>query len=251
MRISLTNRLLGTTPVVSSGAGTGDASAITDPDHSNVYVSGSNSTMTIDFGQQLNLTYVGISGHNLGDSVSGDGSIELKDGSTTILTANFDRNKIVMFNFALRSFTNLRLVLTANGGTTKGVGVFVAYVAAGINFEVPNGGQVAGFQSAQLTRPEKTRVSSSASASPTAITRKKMPIPVTLSLPNMAAQWVGTTFQDFLEFSATQPFFINEKDATFATAILCFEPVYTPPSAHDSTRALQNVSIKFKAFNGL
>lgn len=251
MKISLTNVLLFTTPTISAGVGVGDPADITSPDHSSNYVSGSNSTMTVDFGQVLNATYVGISGHNLGDSIVGSGSITLQDGATVLFTANFDRNKIVMFNFDLRSFTNLRIKLTANGGTASGNGVFVSYVAAGANFEVPNSGEVAGYQLAQLTRPEMIRVASNSNAAPTALTRKRKSIPVTLSLPNMTTQFVGTTWQDFLDFSTQQPFFINHSDATFATAILCSEPKYSAPRTHGSTRALQDISIKFMAFNGL
>jgi len=251
MKISLTNVLLNTTPTVTSGAGISDPANITDPDHSTNYLSGSNTTMSIDFGARQDITYVGISGHNLGDSVSGGGTITLQDGGTVLFTASFDRNKIVMFFFDSRDFTNLRLVFTATGGTTQGLGVFVSYVAAGESFEVPNGGQVAGYGSPQLSRPQKVRVSSNGNAAPTAITTKRMPIKGVLSLPNMTTQFVGTTYQDFLDFALSQPFFINEKDTTFATAILCFEPVFSPPKAHSSTRELQNTTISYRAFNGL
>lgn len=250
MRVAQSNILLDTTPVVTSGASSGDASAITDPDHSTLYVSGSNTLVQVDFGLAVNISYVGISGHNLGDSANNAGTIRLQDGATVILEANFSRNKIVMFNFDARTFTNLRLVLVADGGTVGG-NIFLSYVSAGVSFEVPNDGQVAGFKSANQTRPVDVRVSSNRSASPTAYVKQRKPLNITLALPNMLTSFIGGDWQSFLDFAESQPFFLNESDTTYATAIMAFEPVFSSPTAHAQTRSLKNTTIKFKAFNGL
>lgn len=251
MLISKSNVLNGLVPTVTTGNNsTQNAGDITDPDHSTSYLA-NGSTLIVEFGSVPSINYVAISGHNAA-SVSGGGvaNLRLFDGTTQVQFAAVVRDNVVFFNFTQQSFTNLRVQIAAVGGTTQS-GISVSFIAGGLAFTVPNGGETSGYARNYLTRPYKSRVSSDAAASPTAIVRQRQALKGTLTLPNMLDGFVAGEWQDFLDFTVNEPFFIKELEGRDESAYICFEPTYSAPTAHPDTRALHNAKIQFRAFNGL
>jgi hypothetical protein len=252
MKISKTNQLLGLTPTISVGSSSDTAKDLTDPDHSTNYTSSNTQYMTVDFGAQASVNYVAVSGHNVTNSSSGTGRITVQDGggSPVAQITDLARNNVTVIYFDTQTFTNLRVVFEAIGGHDNG-GVTVSYIAAGQAFDVPNFGEVGGHNRNALTRSLRSRVTTNSIAAPVAITKVREALKGRLNLPNMTKEFVRGEWQTFLDFSTTQPFFILEDETDFSSAYTCFEPTYQAPRAHGQTRALDNISIGFKVFNGL
>ena len=255
MIITKSNVLLGLTPVVSEGASTNDEANITDPDFSTSYISSNQSNLTADFGVIPNISYIAVAGVNIAATLN-NGGITVLDGVTTIKTNFIDRNNCVVITFATRTFTNLRIRLFNNNATLNPQ---CHFMAAGLHFEVPNSGENAGYNRQFLNRNFKNKTTVNENAAPTALLRNKTPAKGSLKLQNISKAFSENEWQDFLDFAFSNYFFIRENDGTIISetkennqsAYLCYEMEGNSVTAHDSTRLLNNISVKFKVFNGL
>lgn len=250
MKISKSNVILGITPTVTTGGSSDNAVNICDADHSTNYTSSNNQYLTVDLGARAAIGYVAISGHNVTDSASNTGRISIQDGASNLFNLILERNNTAMFYFEPRNFNNLRVVFEAIGGHSNG-GVTVSYIAAGAVMDVPNNGETAGYSRNHLTRGIKTRVTSNQKSQPVAIVKQAVQLSGTLNIPNATKVFSKNEWQNFLDFTTEQPFFILEDELDFSSSYTCFEPKYSAPSAHSDTRSLNNISIGFKVYNGL
>ena len=245
MAISLTNVLTNVVPVVTDAAIGSVPSNVTNPDHSLTLSSGVAVTdFQLSFGGFADLTYVAISGHDA--STPDQATIELFDGVTLIDSVILKRNNNVMFTFDLRSFSDLiiKFITVPNTFMTT-----VSYIAAGQHMLI-SGGEQAGYKRSWLKRHLKQKTTLGLQSSPIATTKRRKPLRASLSLPNELVAFSRDTWQTFLDFAETQPFFIREVDSLPESTYICFDPK-EDVVAHAQTRSLDVLRLNFMAYNGL
>jgi hypothetical protein len=261
MHITTSNVLLGKVPEsVENGENENfDIASVTDPDFSTFYVSSDNSRLTFDFGATETINYVAYAGLNIEGNKDFTSRVRIRDGSTIIATTFVSMNNCVLITFEARTFTNLRIgMFNAKGDTQPRV----SFIAAGTAFEVPNGGEGSGYNRQFLNRNIKTKSTLNDIAAPIALLTKKISAKGSLKIPNVTRSFSESTWQDFLDFSSANQFFIREQDPVPVidfngettnnnSAYLCFDAEKSKTTAHSGTRALNNLSVSFKVFNGL
>jgi hypothetical protein len=250
MIITKSNVLLGVTPtVIDPGAGQ-DPDDVTDQDHSRVYTSGTDtgSTFSLSFGAVSDITYVAISGHN-GTVPGADLEVNISDsGGGAVATATVSRNHNMVITFASQSFTNLRVSFST---VSSSFPVSVSFIAAGQYLTVPNEGEQGGYTRGWLARTLKQRVSSNLNYAPTALTKRRSGLKASLSIPNASTVFSRGEWQDFIDFAESNLFFIRESDSLPESSYICMNPTLNTAKAHGQTRALDALSLKFDAYNGL
>ena len=260
MIITKSNILLGQSPTVVTGASTDLPGNITDPDFSTVYVSSDQFRLTFDFGVQPTIDYIAVAGINIAEGNREDENqlsrVRVFEGNTLIKTNQVIRDNCVLINFPSRTFTNLRIGLRNFSGANNPI---ITFCAAGESFVVPNGGETSGYNRQFLNRSFKQKTTTNSIAAPVAVLRERTPAKGTLNLPNMTASFTENEWQDFLDFSQDNHFFIQEQQLIPATefsginqsAYLCYNVGKNTVKAHSQTRNLNNASISFNVYNGL
>lgn len=258
MFISKTNQAKNITPIIREGAGNNPPSNMTNPDFS-VFYQSSAQRLVISFGAQSNVDYVGIAAQNTG---AGTGRIAVRDGQDTptynsvIGQYNVEREHVTMFCFERRSFTDMIIVIDSERASALPL---VRFLAFGQAVNVPNGGEVSGFGYNELTRAVQSRTITGETAAPIGNLIKRQPLRGNLSLPNMRKEWVLTEWQQVQDLAVSQPFFICAQDGVITDrnnndawrSVLCFDPQFRAPTAHSATRALMDVNLSFRCYNGL
>ena len=248
MLITTSNLLKGVTPVVSIGASSDLPANVTNQDFSLNYTGSSSSTLVFDFGVITSANYVAVAGILIKGNGSGDSYVQVLDNGVSIDISTTKRDHCVMINFASRSFTNLQVKLF---NATNNQAPTLSYVAAGEAITIPNGGEIGGYDRQWARRNIKSRTTTNNLGAPIGSLKKRFPAKGSLSLPNMVRQFSGDTWQNFLDFGVEELFFINEDEEKPNLTYVCYDLESSKTIAHNQTRALNNLSIKFKVFNGL
>lgn len=245
LSISKSNILIGVMPNIID-AGTGEvAFNISDPDHSLNYTCGTNvSDFAVSYGVQNNISYVGVSGHTA--ATPAPATIEIYNDVTLIDSVDLNRNNNVMFTFPEMNFTNLIIKFTTVPNNFQ---MTVSFIAAGQHISLERGEQ-AGFQRNWLNRHTTQRTVSTLEVGPISSTQRSKSLKGTLSLPNELAIFSTGEWQDFIDFSFEQPFFMKEFEDKPESSYICYDPMPGVKS-HPSTRALDVITLKFTVFNGL
>ena len=245
LSISTSNVLIDQVPTITD-AGVGEvASNISDPDHSLNYTCGTNvANFAVSYGAQTNISYVAISGHTAATLTQA--TIELYNDTTLIGTAVIKRNHNIMFTFPAQAFQDLivKFVTVPNTHQTT-----VSFIAAGRHIVVPAGEQ-AGYKRAWLNRHTTQKTTTNLQVGPVAGTRKSVALMGNLLLRNQTAEFAEGVWQDFIDFSFDQPFFIKEQSDKPESSYICFDPKHGI-GAHGETRKLDVITLKFTAYNGL
>ena len=246
LSISMTNVLINQIPVISSDPGIGETpSNISDPDHSLNYTCGtSGNDFIISYGAQVNLNYIAISGHNA--ATPAQATIEIYNGSNFVQRAVLNRNNNVMFTFITQNFSDLIikfLTVPKNHQTT------VSYIAAGQYINIPTGEQ-AGYKRLWLMRHLQQRTTTNMQNMPISSLKKPKGLKGSLSLPNQLKGFTEVDYQNLIDFTLEQPFFIKEQSNKPESSYICFDAKHDI-SAHPQTRKLNAVKLSFNAFNGL
>ena len=260
MIITKSNILLGQTPTIFRGASTDLSENITDPDFSTIYVSSDQFKLTFDFGAQPTINYVAVAGINIAEGEKVNevdlSRVRVYDGPTLIKTNQVIRDNCVLINFPSRTFTNLRVGLRNYSGANNPI---ITFCAAGESFVVPNGGESAGYNRQSLNRSYKQKTTTNSLAAPVAVLRERVPAKGNLNLPNMTKEFTENEWQDFLDFSQDNHFFIQEEQIPVVnqlkginqSAYLCYNVGKNTVKAHPQTRSLNDASISFNVYNGL
>ena len=245
MSISKSNVLVSRVPVITSAGAGENAANISSPDHSLNYTSGSSlNYFSVAYGIVQNVDYVGISGHTAAGVVGV--TIELYDATTLIDSVTVSRNNNIMFTFAQRTFTNLIVKFVTSTVTQQ---VTLSFIAAGQHINI-EGGEQAGYARNWLMRSTEDRVTTNLLAAPVGVTKKNVPLKGMLSLPNQTAVFVEGVWQNFIDFSYEQPFFIKEVSTKPNSSYICFNPKHGV-KAHSQTRLLDVLTLAFIAYNGV
>lgn len=243
--LSKSNVLISKVPTITD-AGTNEIAAnISDPDHSLNYTCGTGATnFSVSYGANSNISYVGISGHTA--ATPANATIQLFNGTTLIDSVALKRNNNVMFTFPLMTFTDLIVkfvTVPANFQMT------VSFIAAGDFLSIAVGSQ-SGYGVIWLNRHTQQRTTTNLQVGPIASTQKSMALKGSLSFPNSLASFTQDEWQDFLDFSFEQPFFIKEIEEKPESTYICYDPM-PAVKVHSQTRNLAIINLKFMAFNGL
>ena len=124
-------------------------------------------------------------------------------------------------------------------------------------FQIPNGGEVAGYKKQWLSRPTVSKSTMNKMSAPTATLKKKIPLKGSLNLPSMLFAWANDEWQEWLDFAEVNYFFIRESDfvdgntKTADQSYLCYDLKNVKGTTHAATRSLVNLSASFQVFNGL
>lgn len=257
MKISEANEFsnAGTLTVPSDDDTTQTKANMESADFSEAYTSlGSSGTFSIQKtwagGARFTCEYIAIAGHNFGTD---GGSVEVfvkgvSKGSQSF--ADDNRNSVVMFAFtAVTLVDDIDIIYTKGTSTNR---ITISFIAAGTVLEVPNDGEQAGYARPWLNRNSKQRVQENDEAAPVLIAVQQFSPTLTLTVPAMGRSFAEATWRNFLDFIATTPFFIRERDDNNRSAYLCFDAqlMTATPKAHSQTRELVSVSIRFQAFTG-
>lgn len=245
LSITSSNVLLGLTPTVTDIGPGQVASDVTNPDHSLTLSSGTSvSDFSVSFGAISNLTYVALSGHDA--ATPSAATIQLFNGATLIDSVTLTRNNNVMFTFNQMSFSDLIVKFVTAPNTFK---TTISYIAAGQHLSLSTGEQ-AGYARSWLKRHLRQKTTVGLQSSPVATVKRRRPLKASLSLPNELTSFSRDDWQDFLDFSEAQPFFIKEVDNLPESSYICYDPV-SSVSAHSQTRSLDVLKLSFNAYNGL
>lgn len=247
MLITTTNILSSKTPTVTEGASlTGTPEDVVNQDFSLNYTSSSKSVLTFDFGATTSINYVAVAG--ITNATSGNGSVTILNGSTSVATATIVRNNCVVLSFVSQPFANLRIRLSNLNSDLEPT---LSYAAAGTAITIPNGGETSGYGRSWLARGIKSKTTTNQVSAPIAAIRAPMALKGNLNLPDMTAVWSQVDYQNFLDFAVDNLFFINEDETLPQSSYCCYEITAPPPKTHSQTRSLNNVAFGFKVFNGL
>jgi len=250
LSISKSNVLLGLTPIIVDAAAGEIPSNLSDPDHSLTYTSGNgNGAFLVDYGSINNISYVAISGHNA--ATPANATVELWDGHTSGTQTKIDsvilkRNNNIMFTFPEMSFAKLNVRFITSPGSFK---TTVSFVAAGQHIEIATGEQ-AGYKRNWLNRHTTQRTTTNLQVGPVSTLTQSKALKGTLSLPNELALFSQDAWQDFIDFSYEQPFFIKEVESKPESSYICFDPKFNA-SSHGQHLSLDVLKLGFTVFNGL
>ena len=245
LAMSTSNVLIGVVPTLTD-AGTGEVAAnISDPDHSLNYTCGTAiGDFQASYGAQSNISYVAISGHTAATPATA--TIELYDNVTLIDTVTITRNNNIMFTFPEMNFTDLivKFITVPNNYQMT-----VSFIAAGQYLAIETG-QQAGYARNWLNRHVTQRSNSTLEVGPISSTQRAKALKGALSLPNELAIFTEGTWQEFIDFSFEQPFFIKEFQDKPESSYICYDPIPGVKS-HPQTPTLDVITLKFTVYNGL
>ena len=245
LSISKSNVLIDQVPTITD-AGIGETPAnISSPDHSLNYTCGSSTVnFEVSYGAQTNISYVGISGHTA--TTPNQATIELWNGATKIDQVILKRNNNIMFTFASQAFSNLIVKFITVPVTYQ---MTVSYICAGQHLTILTGEQ-AGYKRAWLNRHTISKTTTNLQVAPVSTLQKTKALKGSLSFPNELATFAENDWQDFIDFSFEQPFFIKEQQNKPESSYICYDPMHDIVS-HGQTRTLDVIKLKFTAYNGL
>lgn len=245
LAISTSNVLINAVPTLTD-PGTGEVAAnISDPDHSLNYTCGTAiGDFQASYGAQSNISYVAISGHTA--ATPDTATIELYDNAMLIDTVTITRNNNIMFTFPEMNFTDLivKFITVPNNYQMT-----VSFIAAGKYLAIETG-QQAGYARNWLNRHVTQRSNSTLEVGPISSTQRAKALKGTLSLPNQLAIFTEGTWQDFIDFSFEQPFFMKEFQDKPESSYICYNPMPSVKS-HPQTPTLDVITLKFTVYNGL
>tara|TARA_R100000951_G_scaffold63787_1_gene53553 strand:- start:143 stop:925 length:783 start_codon:yes stop_codon:yes gene_type:complete len=260
MIITTSNILLGKSPLIHTGASSDLPSNVTNQDFSLFYTSSDQRRLTLDFGATSEISYIAVAGTNIEGDKSGGSRVRCYDViggvQTLIQTVNVKRNQVVVIIFEPRTFTDLRIGLFNEASTESPK---LPFCAAGNYLTVPNSGEVSGYDRQYLKRNFKNKTTVNNLSQPISQLRKRVPAKGVLNLPNITKSFSENEWQDFLDFSQNNYFFISEdptiSDSVFSgknmSSYLCYDVGKNTVTAHSQTRELNNLSLAFKVLNGL
>lgn len=245
LAISTSNVLIDVIPSVGD-LGVGEiASNASDPDHSlNVTAGTGTGNFAFSYGAQNNISYVAISGHTAANPAPA--VVNLLDGLVLIDTVSITRNNNIMFTFPEMNFTDLIVQFVTVPNNYQ---MTVSFIAAGQYLAIETG-QQAGYARNWLNRHVTQRSNSTLEVGPISSTQRAKALKGTLSLPNELAIFTEGAWQDFIDFSFEQPFFIKEFQDKPESSYICYDPIPGVKS-HPQTPTLDVITLKFTVYNGL
>lgn len=194
----------------------------------------------------LNLTIAGGTGleYLAGVGPQGFNSVTLDNGNGFVVTVPFSWNGAFYINLdPLESYQNCTLTFTGQG---------VLYgICVGNDWDVPNGGEQAGYAKGYLARSLSLNSVVDKSAIPVATVGTRKAAKGKLQIKNMPMSEIH--YWNMLQITTESwgGFFIQEVDEDETTGYWVFDVKFDTPKAHGSTRKLAVCSVGFNIYNGV
>ena len=198
-------------------------------------------------------TYVGISGHNLGD-IGATISI-INHGVIDIIDYNCIDNRVLMFKVPPRSGGIDLVIKISKPASSK---VIINHIAAGQHTDLTgtsDSGQSvssdyeAGYARIPMNISRKVKSTTNQGGAPTAALMTVAPQKLRLSLKNIPSKFAREELQVYLKWWVTTGFFM-QNDNNPGQSYLASEFTSSAPMAHAQTRQLVTVSYSFMGYTG-
>ena len=243
--ISTSNVLINAVPTITDPGIDEVAANISDPDHSLNYTCGTDiQSFSVSYGPLNNISYVAISGHTA--ATPAGATIQLFNGLALIDSVSLQRNNNVMFTFPSQTFTDLIIKFVTVPNNYQ---MTVSYIAAGQHLTLTYGTQ-AGYKRNWLARHTVQRTTTNLQVGPVSTTQRSKAMKGSLKLPNELATFAEGSWQDFIDFSYDEPFFLKEVENKPESTYICYDPKFDD-ATHSSTTTLNALTLSFTLFNGL
>jgi hypothetical protein len=250
------NAALSITPVLAGQ----DKDVIKNQDFSQVYIGPANTattTLSINFSGSADAfaSYIAISGSN----ITQKSSVEVKLDGATVYSKNYtlapidESRTIVIPTNNFNPVSIIQITIQAPAGDD---GLVIGNISCGRFYQVPNGGEQAGYARAWSVPNIKTRNATNLQNMPVSFSYQSRPMSLMLSIPNnLMADYEALSFVEsdssyyyMLQYITKNNFYILEDDNP-EHSYVCFNAMAMPTKAHSSTRSLGVSSFKFNAFS--
>jgi hypothetical protein len=200
-------------------------------------------------------SYVAVAGSNFG-SIGGTLTVAVNGSAVgSVVFAAGTPNNVVLFHFAENvAVTNITLTFVKLRVQDM---VIITYVAAGATLTLGSqNSEPGGYMRPWMTDSRKTRAVINSAGAPVAYLREGYSQKMSLKLANVANSILDS--QSWLDFNNAVynvgSFFIKERDGSVLadnprSCYLCFD-ADVKVTAHNATRALNNLQIQFSAYTG-
>ena len=248
MYISTSNTLTSGNVTVSEDAGANPLQYLLNKDFSEIYRSGTSSNFFRIELETNDVGYIGLSGLDVFGKVSTI-DIEYWDGAQFVVdgTYNITSDSTIMHvNTSSSTYTKWRVTFTKILSNSI---IGVAYLAAGECWNVPNGGEEAGYARPWSTPAYKQRTQTNLGM-PTAKVIESTGITGTLKFNNISNIDVEEVWVPLQGFAVTNGVFVVEEETRGDRGYYCYDCIPAAVKSHSQTRELQNVSMKFSCWTG-
>jgi hypothetical protein len=257
MYISLSNLLTSGNTAITQDAGSNPLSYLLNRDFSEVYRSGTTSNQFRIEITQSDVGYIGIAGLDVYGKCSSI-DFEYWNGTQYVIDKTYpsqDENgdtpaltnsTIMHINERYQYATKWRLTFNKILSNTV---IGVAYLACGKSWNVPNGGEEAGYSRLWSTPQFAQRVQSN-QGMPTASVIESIGLSGSVSFSNILTSDVVSVWSPLQGYAVREGVFIVEQEFYGDRAYYCYNCQPSPVKAHSQTRSLQSASMKFDAWTG-
>jgi hypothetical protein len=248
------NANLTITPVLSGQ----DKDVIKNQDFSQFYTGPANTStteITINLTGTAFASYIAIGGSN----ITQKSSLEVKVDGSTVYSKDYtlapvDESRTIVINTGV--FDPVSIITITIQAPSNDSGLMISNISCGSFYQVPNGGEQAGYSRAWSVPNIKTRNATNLQNMPVSFTYQSRPMSLMLSIPNnLMSDYEADSFLEadasyyyMLQFVTKNNFYILEDDNP-EHSYVCFNAMAMPTKAHSSTRSLGVSSFKFNAFS--
>jgi hypothetical protein len=231
---------------------------IKSDDFSSFYIGNANvstTTVTLSFTGTAFASYVAIGGSN----ITQKSSLEVEVDGTTVYSKDYtlapvDESRTIVINTGV--FDPVSIITITIQAPSNDSGLMISNISCGSFYQVPNGGEQAGYSRAWSVPNIKTRNATNLQNMPVSFTYQSRPMSLMLSIPNnLMSDYEADSFLEadasyyyMLQFVTKNNFYILEDDNP-EHSYVCFNAMAMPTKAHSSTRSLGVSSFKFNAFS--
>lgn len=248
MYISTSNILSEVNTSASEDGGANPLSYLLNRDFSEIYRSGTTSNFFRIEIEEERINYIAIAGLDVAGKVSNI-SFEYWDGVQYVVDGSYDITSdrtIMHVNTSYNNYSKWRVTFTK---ILSNEIVGVAYMSAGACWSVPYNGELGGYARPWSTPSYKQRTQTNLGM-PTQIVIESIGVSGTLNLNNIKNIDIDEVWVPLQGYAVQNGMFIVEEETIADRAYYCYNCVPSAVKAHNMTRKLQNVSIKFSCWTG-
>lgn len=248
-----------------------DISVITDGDYSTAFTDALAGEVVIKFSfdKAVDIGYIALGGTNIGSKTSFVAKASVSAEPVYILTSDgefvttsdglyiteaqtyedsviddislgLSDSPVMMYQVDFVGVKEVEFTITGTGQ------ISISEIAMGSYYEIPRGEQ-SGYKRAWTVPNIASRSSSTLSNTPINLSYESRSLSCSISVPNNIMADFESGWYDFIDYAASNTFYILEDDDKFHS-YAAFNAVPSMTAAHSKTRALGVSSISFNAF---
>lgn len=257
MYISTSNILTDSNTTVTEDAGANPFAYLLNKDFSEIYRSGTTSNQFRIEIEQSDIGYIGLAGLDVKGKCSSI-DIEYFNGVEFVIDKTYptpDENGFVgeltdatIMHINERYQFASKWRITFNKILSNEI-VGLAYLACGSSWNVPNGGEEAGYSRLWST-PQYAQRTQTNKGMPTSVVIESIGLSGSVKFSNILTSDVTEVWSPLQGYAVREGVFIVEQEFFGDRAYYCYNCKPTPVQAHSQTRSLQSVSMRFDAWTG-